>query len=335
MSNPAKKPNGRPTLRTIARLSGFAIPTVSRALANDPRINIKTRLKIAEIAQSVGYVPDRAAVRLKTGKTKAISALFSTETDMMNSTARLIAALSQTMRGTGYHLNVTHSFDEAEQMSDVRYVVETRSADVIVLNAIKFDDPRVKYLEEKNFPFVMHGRASKEEKNPYFDYDNRVFAEIGIYELARSHRQNILLIRPPADQFYSMEFLSGAQQAAAKAHVKLRLVDGLDTGDDIEKITDFVTRLLQDEPMIDGAIIATPNGAMAATVGFERNGRILGEDFDLVSKDAIKFLRLFRERIIVVEEDLQRAGTFLARTALALAEGQTDVPFQELEVPTA
>ncbi|SDJ85243.1 LacI family DNA-binding transcriptional regulator [Aliiruegeria lutimaris] len=44
---------GRPTLKTVAELSGLAVATVSRARANDPRIA-------------------KAARRLRTGKTMVI-----------------------------------------------------------------------------------------------------------------------------------------------------------------------------------------------------------------------------------------------------------------------
>lgn len=63
----------RPTQRTIAEKAGVSVAAVSRALANDPLMAESTRKKIHQIAVDLGYSPDRAAQRLRTGKTNVIS----------------------------------------------------------------------------------------------------------------------------------------------------------------------------------------------------------------------------------------------------------------------
>lgn len=47
----------KPTLRSLAEVTGFSIATVSRALADDPRIAAKTRAKVAEAAERPGMFP--------------------------------------------------------------------------------------------------------------------------------------------------------------------------------------------------------------------------------------------------------------------------------------
>ena len=44
----------RPTLRTIADLSGLAVPTVSRALNDAPDIGKETKKRVREIADRIG-----------------------------------------------------------------------------------------------------------------------------------------------------------------------------------------------------------------------------------------------------------------------------------------
>ena len=57
-----------PTLKDIAQLSGLAVPTVSRALSGASDIGMKTRERVRKIADEIGYVPNRAGLRLRTGK---------------------------------------------------------------------------------------------------------------------------------------------------------------------------------------------------------------------------------------------------------------------------
>ena len=43
-------PGEKPTLKTISRLSGMAVPTVSRALGDAPDISLETKAKVRRIA---------------------------------------------------------------------------------------------------------------------------------------------------------------------------------------------------------------------------------------------------------------------------------------------
>lgn len=47
-----------PTIKEIARTSGFACSTVSYALRGNPRIPEETRLRIRQVAEEMGYQPD-------------------------------------------------------------------------------------------------------------------------------------------------------------------------------------------------------------------------------------------------------------------------------------
>ena len=71
----------RPTLKTIAAATGLAIATVSRALKDAPDIGEDTKRRVRETATLLGYRPNRAGVRLRTGKTNVIALVLSTEAE--------------------------------------------------------------------------------------------------------------------------------------------------------------------------------------------------------------------------------------------------------------
>ena len=78
----------RPTLKTIAAETGLAIATVSRALKDASDIGEDTKKRVRETAERLGYRPNRAGVRLRTGKTNVIALVLSTEADVMNHTSK-------------------------------------------------------------------------------------------------------------------------------------------------------------------------------------------------------------------------------------------------------
>ena len=58
----------KPTLKTIARATGLAVATVSRALGDAPDLRADTKARVARVAAELGYVPNRAGLRLRTGR---------------------------------------------------------------------------------------------------------------------------------------------------------------------------------------------------------------------------------------------------------------------------
>ena len=323
----------KPTLKTISELSGLAIATVSRALSNAPDISTATKEKVRKIANEIGYVPNRAGVRLRTGRTNVISLILSTDTEIMNMTARLISAIALGLRDTPYHLNMTHYFPGDDPMKPIKYIVETGSADALIFNQVQPNDPRVKYLIKEKFPFTMHGRSCVDEKQSFVDFDNAEFAKLGIEKLIKRNRKEILMISPPEEQSYGLEMISSAKATAKKHNIPLIIAPQITSDSSIDEISDCVSKQISKNKKIDSVLVASPNGAMAAVAGFENLELKIGKDFDVVAKDAINFLKLFRNQIIIIKEDMEIAGENLAKAAIHAAQNPTSKPIQFIDQP--
>jgi LacI family transcriptional regulator len=227
---------GKPTLKTIARISGMAVPTVSRALNDAPDIGDETKKLIRKIAAEIGYVPNRAGVRLRTGRTNVISLVMSTEHDMMNHTARLIASVAGGLRHSPFHLIVTPFFPDQDPMDPVRYIVETGSADAIIMNQIQPKDPRVAYLMERHFPFATHGRTEWADQHAYYDFDYGAFGSIAIRRLAARGRKSIFVVAPPRAHNYALNMIEGVTKTGAELGVKVEIATGVTSDAPTDKV---------------------------------------------------------------------------------------------------
>lgn len=330
----AMQPGKKPTLKTIARLSGLAVPTVSRALNDAPDINADTKKLVRRIADEVGYIPNRAGVRLRTGRTNVISLVLSTEHDQMNHTARLVSSLAGALRDTPFHLIVTPFFPDEDPLRPIKYLVETRSADAIIFNQTTYDDPRVKFLMDAHYPFATHGRSKWSARHAYGDYDNVAYGRVGLTHLVGRGRKNILMIAPPRHHMYSMNMVQGASEAAAALGVKFQVLDTATSDGHMIAVTQAVEKKLAVEPDITGLICGSTNSAIAATAGIEALGRKIGDDIDVFAKEAMPFLRQFRKKIIILPENVRNVGEFLAQAAMQAIREPDAPPMQFLEVPT-
>ncbi len=334
---PSDKPragDGRPTLKTIAEATGLAVATVSRALHDAPDIGAQTKERVRAVAQELGYRPNRAGVRLRTGKTNVISLVLSTEEHVMNHTARLIYSIADALRGTAYHMIVTPYTSADDPMDPIRYIVETKSADGVIINQIMPDDPRVRYMTERGFPFATHGRTEAGLTHPYFDFDNRRFAELAVQELARRGRRRLALLAPPVDQTYGRHMVEGFESAARELNVDHRVFAGITSDSSIGRIEEDVGKIMPDTGFPDGVVVGAASATMAVVAAAEGAGRRIGLDLDIVSKEAVPFLRFFRNEIIVVQEDVKEAGQYLARALIHAIESADEPALQHLDQPT-
>jgi LacI family transcriptional regulator len=322
----------RPTLKTIAAATGLAIATVSRALKDAPDISDDTKRRVRETAERLGYRPNRAGVRLRTGKTNVIAVTLSTVSDLSNP-SELIYAIAQALRGSSYHLVIMPFFPDQDPMEPIRYIVETESADGIVLNQTQLDDPRVRYLTERGFPFVTHGRTDMGIDHPYFDFDNEAFARIAVRALHSKGRKYLALVRPPAEHSYSVHMTTGFLDEAQRLGVAHEIIEAITSDTPANDIETAMMQRFGQTPTIDGIMSGSPTSAVACVAAAEKAGMVIGRDFDIVSKEAHSFLHRFRKEIIVVEEKMGLAGSFLTRALISAIERRTPSQGQYLDRP--
>ena len=225
-------------------------------------------------------------------------------------------------------------FRDQDPMDPVRYIVETESADGIILNQTKPDDPRIRYMTEHHIPFATHGRTDMGLDHPYFDYDNEAFGRLAVQALAEHQRRHVYMIAPPRNHMYARHMITGASQEAAARDMRFELADTVTSDSSADDIEAAVAQRFSDAAP-DAIIAGSTTGAIAAVAGVESAGLQIGKNLDVVSKEAIRLLHRFRKEMIVVNEDVARAGNFLARAVMAAIEGRAPDQGQALEVPQA
>ena len=323
----------KPTLKTIAKLSGLAVPTVSRALSDAPDIGQATKEKVRAIAQKIGYVPNRAGVRLRTGRTNVISLVLSPQPDLTNHTGNFISSIASGLEGSQFHMNVT-PFNYAEDiMKPIKYIVETGSADAVIINQVQPEDERVAYMMERGFPFVTHGRTIWAEGHSYYDFDNDLVARLAVRAFAGAGRKHVLLIAPPREQLYATHIVNGAVTEAEKLGLNVQVHPFAHTDMTRRTLSSFIADSLQELSTVDAIFCSSTNVAIAAVAALEGVGRKLTIDIDVFAKEAVPILDSFRPGIMTVEEDLSLAGAFLSKAAMAALRNPEAPPMQFIEKP--
>jgi LacI family transcriptional regulator len=323
----------RPTLRTIAEASGFAVTTVSRALAGDEKIAESTRRTVARFAEQLGYVPDRAAQRLRTGRSNVIALVLSPHEEIIGFRGSMIAGLQAAVAGTPFHITMAPYDGDADPMVPIHHIVRNGLADGIVFSGTQPDDPRVDFLCEAGLPFVSHGRTDSPRAHPWCDYDNSNFARIAVERLVSLGRRRIILIPPQPDRTYARHMLDGFFNAVNELGCEGVIEETLTLAARPSTMQAVAARLAH-EKAVDGFICPGEVSAMAVLAGLQDSGIEIGSDVDVVAKQTSRTFDLYRPRIDTIYEDIRAAGEVMGQLLMRRIAGEAADHLTSLLAPT-
>ena len=325
--------SARPTLKTIAYMTGLGITTVSRALKDAPDIGSDTKERVRLVAAQLGYQPNRAGVRLRTGKTNVIALVLSIEEELMGFTSQMMFGISEVLAGTQYHLVLTPHAHQKDPMVPIRYILDTGSADGMIISRTSPDDARVALMTERNFPFATHGRTDMGIGHPFHDFDNETYAYQAVEQLAAKGRRRIALLAPPARLSYYLHTRIGFERGLAAFGATEVAMGRLTSEAPLDTIRSHTEALMRSADPPDGIISISGSSTIALVAGLEAAGKRLGNELDLVSKQSAEFLNWIRPEIHTANEDVRQAGRELAKAVIARIDGVAPELLQSVSLP--
>jgi LacI family transcriptional regulator len=313
-------------------MTGLATTTISRALNNAPELSQETRERVQRIAAEIGYVPDRTALRLKTGRTHVVSLILDPHDEILNFGQSMVSGLSAAFRGTPYHLVITPG-GGGSPLDPVNYILRNNMADGVIFSRTEPNDARVRLLLESGFPFVCHGRTATGLVHPFVDYDNFRFAYAAARRLASKGRKRISMIGANPRFTFGGHLLAGLTQAAAETGIAFELERRVtldDKAEDIRLAT--IARIAEGNPP-DGYVCPGDAAALGVIAGIVDSGLRLGEDADMVTKAMSGIFSLVRPKVDVIGEDIALAGLQMGELLLKRIKGAPIEELQILQVP--
>lgn len=205
------------TIIDVAREANVSPSTVSRVIADNPRISEQTKQKVREVMDRLGYYPNFQARNLAAKSTKTIGVVMSDSTSLAFQNPffpEVIRGICTSAHASKYGIYFSTGGTEEEIFEEVVSMVQGKKVDGIILLYSRVDDRTMQYLKETKFPFTMVGRPYQYEKEiTYIDNDNQKIAyEVVEYLYNLGHR-NIAFIGGDLDFVVSIDRLNGYKQA--------------------------------------------------------------------------------------------------------------------------
>lgn len=323
VTRPTSGPPQRPTLRTVADASGLAITTVSRALNNASDIALSTRERVRQVADELGYIPNRAGRGLRTGRTHMLSLVLPPHLEITGYTASIISGLGDVCREAGFELSATPDIPHLDELSVVKSMVQNHRADGIVLSRTSPQDLRVRYLLENNFPFVTHGRTELASAHASVDFDNELFAELAANRLAMRGRKRLMLVGVSPTLTYQAHLLNGFRRSVSRNGLDcFEPPEPLGLDMPLDRLRRIIKALFASGNAPDGIVCAGDTATLAIMAGIHDAGLIPGVDAEVVAKQTSATLDHALPVVDSYFEDISLTGRRLGETLLQVIGAQ-------------
>lgn len=208
------------TIKEIAKILKISPSSVSRGLHDHPSIGAVTREKIKQLAKSLNYEPNNAAILFQKGKTYTIGVILPELSEHFFSTA--ISAIEDEALKKNYTLIFAQSHDSYEQEMKLVDKMKNQRVDGLLVSISK-DTSKFDHFEKLstyNIPVVFFDRIPP-FKNVHYVACSLESATVKAvnYLLKKGHR-TIGMINGPASLYASEERKEGYVKAITSNRLK-------------------------------------------------------------------------------------------------------------------
>jgi Transcriptional regulators len=270
------------TIYDLARKLNISIATVSRALKDDPVVSKKTKKKIFDLAEEMGYRYNHFARNLREQRTYTIGVIVPRLNSYFMST--VIAGIESVANSEGYNLIISQSSESAvKEKANAKTMFNNRVDGLLV--SLAYDTEDLGHFDpffKKHIPLIFFDRVMDHPDCTNVLIDNRKAAYEATSHLIQQGCKRIVHITATPKRNVYVDRLEGYKQALAEYGLPfseaLLLINNLSQESGVQA----AEAILNMKPLPDGVFVANDNGAVGCMTGLKKAGIRIPQDMAFV-----------------------------------------------------
>jgi DNA-binding LacI/PurR family transcriptional regulator len=325
------------TLKQVAIRAGVSYQTVSKVLNKQAQFAKETEQRILTAVQELGYRPNQIARNMRANRSFMIGYSWAqTSPDQVNHILdKFLTSMVQAAENAGYHL-LPFPFREGDGIVNAyQELIDTGRVDAFVLSSVNYDDPRIAFLQQRNFPFVAFGRSNPELDFPYVDVDGYDgIRQVMAHLISRGH-QRIAAIAWPEDSRVGNERMRGYFESMQAAGFPVRPA-WIERGEGTFEFgraaaARFLKLPLAERPT---AILAlNDTQAIGALHAAREQGLVVGRNLAIVGFDDAPMTQYLHPALTTVRQPIPEAGRKCVEILVSLMKGEEPLERHVLLAP--
>lgn len=314
------------TISDIARLAGVHAGTVSRALADNPLVNAKTRARIKALADEHGFRPNQMASRLRTQKTNVVGVVVPLGHERRQHLSdpffmTILGHLADELTEGGYDIMLSRVIPDANDW--LERIVDSGMLDGVLLIGQSDQFDAIERVAARYRPLVVWGDHVDGQQHCAVGVDNRLGGVLaGRRLIERGCRQLAFF-----GEIRTLELgqrYDGLKQAAREAGIPEPVQCDTHLASDVmaAEISNHLDRL---HGNIDGIAAASDVIALRAVRVLADRGIAVPNNIPVIGFDDLPFASHSIPRLTTIRQDVRRGALGMIRALFDRMHG-TDSP---------
>ena len=297
--------------------------TVSRVIQNKRRVDPALQEVVARAIETTGYIPNRTARSLATGRTGSVFAAISgsgadgnAESDVFTDPffGRVVSSFARLLATEDVHLILTLVESDSDR-ARVRSSLRQGAVDGALLVSTRAADPLPAMLAEAGLTAVTFARPSDAVAMSFVDLDNREGGRLAAEHLLSRGSSSMAVICGPLDVMSAQDRLSGFRDALARhGSPYVRVAVGNFT---LESGEAAMAQLLEEDATIDGVFASNDLMAVGAIHELQRQGRRVPADVAVIGFDDSSIATHSRPALTTIRQPIEQMAGEMAQLLLA------------------
>lgn len=304
---PKKMDRTEITIYDIAKQLGISASTVSRALNNNPNINAKTRQRVAECAEELGYRINPFAANLRKQSTSTIGVIVHRLDSLFISS--FLSGAEKAAAARGYNLIIVQSFENVDkEIANVKTMLEKRVDGLLV--AVAKNSSTVAHFKpfiDHNIPLVFFDRISTELDCATFAIDNYSAAARMAQHLAEQGCKSIIHATIESTNMVYKERIRGFNDALDRLKIKHKAL--FMPNIDFESGKNLALQLHHQKQMPDGIFFSNDMSATGFIMGAQELGLNVPNDIAVAGFNNDITSRIVKPSLTTINYPANELGT--------------------------
>lgn len=304
------------TIYDLAEKAGVSISTVSKALNDSYSISEKTKQRIREIADSIGYKPNARARSFARRKNGIIlfAADLSRGVGFENPHMfEIVTGVDRYLEEKGYSLILKHvTKDNAPEA--VKELMLSEEADGIIIHAGILSKQLAFVLGKEQYPHLVIGKPDFSSALSWIDVSHESAGQIAAnYLLDKGYRRIVFLMGDEKEDQISLRRLDGINMVFEEEELTIETMTGITNFEESRMVTEEILKRDQ----IPEVILCTNNYLAMGCLQSIRAKRLrIPEDVAIMTFDNYPFSMLTVPTLTAIEVDMYDMGNQAARFML-------------------
>lgn len=205
------------TIYDVCNLAGVSLATVSRVMNGNAKVADKTRHKVIDAMNQLGYRPNAIAQSLASSRSNSVGVLVSELYGAFY--GAMMSGIETELRNAGKHVFITtgHS-DEKREKESIEFLI-SRKCDALVLHGEQVSDDYLIQLAKGPTPLVLINRYIPELADQCISLNNEQGGYLAARALIENGHTQIAYISGPLWKTDALERLKGHKRALDEANL--------------------------------------------------------------------------------------------------------------------